>query len=142
MSISPDSSDFEGSLEGLWAREHWLGRSPEEVQALFERNLFHWGEPLVWLGPVACAYYGRLAMAAAWNCMKRGEGGESLSDLLDLLLTCASDGWKVGSQAGFTDEVRAFCDRVESEYDALGIDDWHADIPVKLAKLKHKLGTR
>jgi hypothetical protein len=130
------------SLDEQWAVKHMLGATREQAQAEFERSIHHWGESLMHIGPVACAYYGLAAIDAAWNCAQDGDEGSALDYLLMVLkLRYESCSWDVGEQPGFTDAVLALCERVEAEYDTLNIDEgWQGGIRSGYRDLYEKLG--
>lgn len=110
------------SLDEKWAVEHLLGRTAAEIQKEFEDNIRYLGEALMTIGPVACAYYGRAAIDAAWNRAKdNGDGGAlgSLVSILQLRFEC--NAWDVGDQPGFTGAVLSLCERVESECGSFGV---------------------
>jgi len=44
-------------LDGGEACAHFLGRSLDEAEALFQENSLYYQEDLMWMGPVAFRYY-------------------------------------------------------------------------------------
>lgn len=50
------------SLDEQWAVKHFLGKSLEEAEALFRQNFLYYQEALMWMGPVAFAYYVKAAI--------------------------------------------------------------------------------
>lgn len=45
------------SLDERRACKHFLGKTPEQAEALFRENALHYQEDLMWMGPVAFRYY-------------------------------------------------------------------------------------
>jgi hypothetical protein len=55
--ISPRfGTDYEGNDE-RYAREHFLGKSLDEAEALFRQNALYYEEDLLWMGAPAFRYY-------------------------------------------------------------------------------------
>jgi len=55
--ISPKfGTNYEGNDERC-AREHFLGKSLDEAEALFRRNALYYQEDLLWMGAAAFRYY-------------------------------------------------------------------------------------
>lgn len=132
------------TLDEKWAVEHLLGRTAAEFQKEFEENYLSRGEDLMHIGPVACAYYGRAAIDAAWNCARDEGECDALGYVASVLkLRFEYSAWDVGDQAGFTDVVISLCERVEDEYESFGIDEGsHENIRLRFRDLHEKLGGR
>src|SRR5688572_29797752 len=55
--ISPRyGTDYEGNDERC-AREHFLGKSLDDAEALFRKNALYYEEDLLWMGAPAFRYY-------------------------------------------------------------------------------------
>jgi hypothetical protein len=54
------------SLDEIHAVKHFLGKNLEEAEKLFQANFLSYQEDLMWMGPVAFAYY----IIAAMNYLK------------------------------------------------------------------------
>jgi hypothetical protein len=55
-----------GSLDEITARDHFLNKTLDEAEALFQENSAYYQEDLMWMGPNAFAFY----LQAAINYVK------------------------------------------------------------------------
>lgn len=51
------------SLDEQWAVKNFLGKSLQEAEQLFQENFLRYQEDLMWMGPVAFAYYVQAAIS-------------------------------------------------------------------------------
>ncbi|MBC7821768.1 MAG: hypothetical protein IAG10_33190 [Planctomycetaceae bacterium] len=49
-------------LDGRWACKDFLGKTLEEAEGLFRQNPLHYGEDLLWMGPIAFRFYVQAAI--------------------------------------------------------------------------------
>jgi hypothetical protein len=74
----PTESDFPGDPDGRVAREHFLGRTPAEAEALFLGDPYIYFEDLMWMGPGAFRFYAPAAVSALLNGAASYEWGYPL----------------------------------------------------------------
>ena len=136
--------NVDDSIDARWAVQHFLGRTADEMRQEFEGDFGHWVESLMFIGPVACAYYGRAAIDVAHRCLSQDElEATDCDDVLRYLLAVfearRSDwNWDVGRQHGFTHAVVSLCLRVERDCDPRA----HSDLRRSYRRLREKLERR
>ena len=77
------------SLDERVAVEHFLGKSAEQAEKLFGENGLLYQEDLMWMGPMAFAFY--LQAAANYVCGSQSEGDLSFVDSVIRVIDFRSD---------------------------------------------------
>lgn len=67
------------SLDERWAVKNFLGKSLDEAEALFRENFIHYQEALMWMGPVAFAFYAKAAMQYLLSAQSTGNSDAASS---------------------------------------------------------------
>lgn len=67
------------SLDERWAVKNFSGKSLDEAEALFRENFLHYQEALMWMGPVAFAFYAKAAMQYLLSAQSTGDSDAASS---------------------------------------------------------------
>lgn len=134
----PTESDINvyNSLDEIAARDHFLNKTVEEAEELFQENSAYYQEDLMWMGPRAFPYY----LQSAINYLKseHAAGDDHMIDCLYEIVMFRLD------QEGFSlaiERVNELADYVINNYDKFIVDhDVYGDLLGKYKKLKSQLG--
>lgn len=133
----PTESDINvhDSLDERVARDHFLGKTVEEAEALFRENSAYYQEDLMWMGPRAFAYY----LQSVVNYLKSEHAAEDdhFIDSLHSLVMFRSDEEEFSLAVK---PLRELVDYVINNYEKFAVDhEIYGDVLAKYQKLQASL---
>lgn len=125
------------SLDEQWAVRHFLGKSQEEAEKLFCENFLYYQENLLWMGPVAFAYY----LIPAMNYLKSEDssGNADAVSCFCRLIEFKLE-WEKTTLLPVISEICQTIAIVTSEFNRFEcVHEIYGDVKQKLLQLKAKL---
>lgn len=136
MCTKPTEKDINiyGSLDEQWAVRHFLGKSQEEAEMLFRENFLKYQEDLMWMGPVAFAYY----LIPAMNYLKSDESSDNadavscFSRLIEFKLE-----WEKTTLLPVMSEICQTIEIITGDFERFCCDEFiYGDVKNKLLQIK------